>query len=438
MERERMEFQQRMEMQKMEAEQRRQSEERRHQKERDAYDRRLQEERREAERREQMRRDELARESDRKKEDTQLQMKQMEISAQRGREHQEKLLRMTQMEREAAREATASREKSEQHSRDLAESERGRQHALMMKEMEMSKERDREHAERMIQLTKPGSEGLGGLGTMLGMDTPELLSKIFGGGEGGTSGWSEAIPKVLGSLAEVSKMALTQPRAAGPPRKRRTEGKQQQMVQIMTPQGPRMIPIDSARSMGLIPAQPDAEAQLAAQEQQKQAIDEIMSDFADETSDAEPPVAPEPVPLTREEEIKRAFGKEPTMSDYDQAGHVNITEACKLAGVKLLDQKKARKGLRKLIATLRDTPEGDWPDRVMAAILDQPEIFAYIQAISLYTAMREAGTEKDLADRIASALRNHELVPDVLRYVPSDAIETEESDDELIEEGKQP
>jgi hypothetical protein len=330
----------------------------------------------------------------------------------------------------------ASREKSEQHARDLAESERGRQHALMMKEMEMSKERDREHAERMIQLSKPGGDGLGGLGAMLGMDTPELLGKIFGGGDGGGSGWSEAIPKVLGSLAEVSKAALGQPRPQQPRRRRAPQGQQQQqMVQIMTPEGPRMIPIESARSLGLIPDQASTQAQLAAQVQQKQAIDEIMSEFA-ENGSPEEAAAPEAEPeLTREQAIMKAFGKEQPESEYEQAGHVNIKEACKTAGVKLLDQKKARKGIRKLVAVMREKPEDEWPDMVMAAILEQPEIFAYIQAISLFTALREAGAEKDLADRIAAALRAHELVPDTLRYVPSDPLEGAE-EDELLAEGE--
>jgi hypothetical protein len=441
MERERMEFQQRMEMHKMEMEQRRLSEERRMQQEREAYDRRMQEERREAERREQLRRDELSREADRKREDTQLQMKQMEISAQRDREHQEKLLRMSQMEREAAREMQASREKSEQHARDLAEAERGRQHALMMKEMEMSKERDREHAERMIQLSGGGNSGggLGGLGEMLGMDTPELLGKIFGGNSG--SGWSDAIPKVLGSLAEVSKAALTPGRAPAGPRKKRPQQQQQQqqMVQIMTPEGPRMIPMESARSMGLLPDPAASEAQRAQAVAQQKAIDDIMSEFA-EAGDAESAEAsgeanqpPATRPLSREEEIQKAFGKDTEESEYDAAGHVNIKEACKAAGLKLVDQKKARKGIRKLVAAMREKPDEEWPDIVMAGILEEPIIFSYIQAVCLYTSLREAGAEKDLSDRIAAALKAHELVPDTLRYVPSDP---HEIDDELLDEGE--
>jgi hypothetical protein len=428
MERERMEFQQRMEMQKIEIEQRRLAEERRMQQERDAYERRLQEERREIERKEQMRREEMAREAERKREETQLQMKQMEISAQRDREHQEKLLRMSQMEREAAREMALSREKSEQHARELAEAERGRQHSLMMKEMEMSKERDREHAERMIQLSKPGNDGLGGLQAMLGMETPELLSKIFGGGDGGGSGWSEAIPKVLGSLAEVSKAALAQPRPAGGGgggggKRRRPQ--QQQMVQIMTPEGPRMIPMESARSMGLLPP-PEAANQLEQAQAQQKAIDDIMAEFAEAEKAEESAAANAPASQGKAAPVEE--------SDYDAAGHVNITEACQKADIKLLDQRKARRGIRKLVGDMRKSEESEWPDMVMAAILDNPGIFSYIQAVCLYTALREAGTEKDLADRIANALREHEMVPDTLRYVPSDAFESDEDEDEAADD----
>jgi len=82
---------------------------------------------------------------------------------------------------------------------------------------------------------------------------------------------------------------------------------------------------------------------------------------------------------------------------------------------------------------MREKPDEEWPDIVMAAILEEPTIFSYIQAVCLYTALREAGAEKDLADRIAAALKAHDLVPDTLRYVPSDP---HEIDDELLDEGE--
>ena len=134
-------------------------------------------------------------------------------------------MEMARLEREAQREAAQARERAEAEARQLAEAERQRQHALTMREMEISKERDREHAERMVQMTKnQQSGGLGQIGEVLGMDTPELLQRIFGGGgddKGG--GWADAVPKILGSMADVGKAVLAGKAAPGPAEPRRSK-----------------------------------------------------------------------------------------------------------------------------------------------------------------------------------------------------------------------
>jgi hypothetical protein len=408
MERERMEFQQRIQMQKAEMENKRLGEERRAREEREAWERKMQIE------------------SERRSEDQQVQIKQMEIAAQREREHQEKMLRMSQMEREAQRELAASREKTEQQSRELAESERQRQHSLMLKEMEMSKERDREHAERMIQMSKPGGNGIGGLGEMLGMETPELLGKIFGAGESGSS-WSDAIPKVLGSVAELSKAALSG--KAAPKRKKPLSG---QMVQVMTPQGPQMIPIENARRMGLLPQESDLPIPQAQPRPNPVTDAEVQAMMA-QLDEEESASSVEPEPLSREQQIMRAFGKENEVSDFEAAGHVNIAAMCGKANIKLIEQKKARRDVRKLVNKMRNEKEGSWPDLVMAAIIDNVGVFHYINAVCVYTALREAGADKELSDRIVSALRANESVPDDLRYTPEAPFESTNQDEQDVQ-----
>jgi hypothetical protein len=406
MERERMEFQQRIQMQKTEMESRRLAEERRAREERETWERKMQ------------------LEADRRREGQQVQVKQMEIAAQREREHQEKMLRMSQMEREAQRDMLASREKTEQQSRELAESERQRQHSLMLKEMEMSKERDREHAERMIQMTKPAGNGFGGLGEMLGMETPELLGKIFGSGDSGSS-WSDAIPKVLGSVAELSKAALSGKTA--PKKKKPLSG---QMVQVMTPQGPQMIPIENARKMGLLPQESNLPAPRAQTEQNPitdAEVQAMMAQLDEEEGATKDEVRKQP--LSREQQIMRAFGKEGAVSDYDAAGHVNIAQMCTEANIKLIEQKKARRDVRKLVNKMRVQSEDEWPDLVLGALMDNADVYKYINALCVYTALREAGADKELSDKIVAALKANEIVPDGLRYTADAPIEPTTEDE---------
>lgn len=447
MDRERMEWQQRLEQQKAEIESRRLAEERRAREEREAWERRLQLEKQDNERREQMRREELQREAERRREETQLQMKQMEMQAQRDREHQAKLLEMGRMEREAQREAQLSREKAEAEQRALAEAERQRQHALTIKEMELSKERDREHQERMLQMSKlQQSGGFGSLGETLGMETPELLSRIFGGaGDGGNSSWSEAIPKVLGSIAEVSKAALTAraPQAQVEGRRRqapRRGGQAGQMVRVQTPQGPQLIPIEVARQHGLLerPALPDPQALspegLAARrayaataggaESGGVDIEALMAQDRERQrqrqQQSEPP---------RTEGAASASSSEPAepLSDYGAGAEVDTLARARLVGLKLLQQKKGRKGIKKLIEKLNVTAEDEWDDIVMGAIMENLDIYHYIQAVSFYAAMAEGGAGEELADMVAAKLRAHDLVPDNICYTEQDWLQSREA-----------
>ena len=187
------------------------------------------------------RKEEREQERNRRQEEMLLQQKQMELSSQRDRDHAERMMEMSKMEREAQRDAQLQRDKSEREGRESSERERTRQHELALKDMQLSKERDREHGERMMQLSKAeATGGLSGVTELLGMEAPEVLSRIFGGGEGGEGGWADAIPKVLGSIAEIGKAAVT---AKPPPQ---VEGKKRRKipvttVPVQTPSGIQMM-----------------------------------------------------------------------------------------------------------------------------------------------------------------------------------------------------
>ena len=194
-----------------------------------------------------------------------------------------------------------------------------------------------------------------------------------------------------------------------------------------------MIPIENARKMGLIPQEsnlptpPQRAPDIPVTDAEIQAM---MNQMDQEEGQME--TSGEATPLTREQKIMRDFGKDGPISDFDAAGHVNIAEMCQKAGIKLIEQKKARRDVRKLVNKMRSQEEEKWPDLVMGAIIENVGVFHYINATCVYTALREAGTDKELADRIVAALRAHETVPDDLRYTadtPFTPPEQEDSDD---------
>jgi hypothetical protein len=425
--------------------------------------------RRDADLRDQLRREEAQREADRRREDLQreelrrreemqMQIKQMEMQAQRDREHQEKMMEMARLERESQREAVAARERAEAEARQLAEAERQRQHALTMREMEISKERDREHAERMVQMTKQQQQGgLAPLGEMLGMDTPELLQRIFGGGGGDDkSGWADAAPKILGAMAEVGKNMLGGKGPAAPAEARRSKPQKpaspqemmaqaahapaptQQMVQIQTADGPRIIPLEMAQSMGFVPAESAATAPAT----RAPAPINTQVPLPDRGF-----VPPEPRPVARRDpQFQRMLREDqeaplhlreappapaaptapalpapaPEVSDYDLGTRVDTAARAREAHISLIDAKKSRKALREMADALRAAPETEWETKVTEAVLAFPGVISYIQAVTLYAALAEAGADRDLATRVVAALRQHALVGDQLVYTETD------------------
>lgn len=393
------------------------------------------------ERREQIRREEVQRETERRKEELLMQMKQLDIQAQRDREHQEKMMEMARLEREAQREAAQGREKAEAEARQLAEAERQRQHALTMREMEISKERDREHAERMMQMSKlQQTGGFGQIGEMLGMETPELLQRIFGGGgEDKGSGWADAVPKILGSMADVGKAVLAGKGAPGPVEPRRSKparpsspqalmpqaggaGAGQQMVQIQTAEGPRIIPLEMAQRMGFVPLeqanQPPAQPSLPA-----------LPDRGFVPPELRGPAKRDPQFQQMLSEASEAPGNLRQLSsseiaapsdDFDAGRQVDTTTRSKEANISLIELRKARKSIRSLVDNLRAAPEDQWETLVTTAIVENVGIYSYIQAVTFFAAVAEAGADRELAHRIADALRKSVLVPDDMVYTEAD------------------
>lgn len=312
---------------------------------------------------EERRRDEAARDAERRKEETLLQMKQLDMQATKDREHSERMMEMARLEREAQREAQLQREKTEREAREFTEKERQRQHDIALREIELSKERDREHQERMMALAKAQQAGgIGGLTDLIGMQPGEILARIFGATgrgddddeEGGSKSWPEMITEGLQGLGEIAKAFQARNGALpGPRNVPRLPGGAQPIPMTGPAQAPR-------------PHQPQPQ----------------------------PPQPPQPQPQESKPE-----------SPVPEVRPINTSKLAKEAGMAVLQQKKAREALRRLAKKLADSDEESWPAHVRAAVMGEPLIYAYITAVSVMGALSEATDDEDLVERIMSALR---------------------------------
>jgi hypothetical protein len=364
-------------------------------------------ERQDWDRRETLRREELQREERVRSEQLVLQQKALEVTAQKDREHAERMMELARQEREAQREAQANRERMEREGREAADRERQRQHELQIKEMEMAKERDREHAERMIQLSKDkNSGGLSGLTEMLGMDTSEVLGKIFGAGGGDgdgeeTGGWKAALPAVLGALATAF--------APKGPAEPSTPDIPAGAAMVNTPNGPRLIPMNALAALQQQQMQQRAPAMAGGLPRPLPSLpteSSIPSEYAEqEGPSAEAPAEPEGPELPPE---------------YKAAEGVNCLGRAKAAGVPLSKQKSARKAVRELVEQYAATSEEKWTEVTTAAVLSAPSLIDYLSAVGIWAALVEAKAEPDLAVRVVAALRASGLIPDSIPFTEED------------------
>jgi hypothetical protein len=104
----------------------------------------------------------------------------------------------------------------------------------------------------------------------------------------------------------------------------------------------------------------------------------------------------------------------------DAGRKVNTLSKAKQAGLNLSAQKKARRRLRTLVKKLDVVPQEEWEGLIIAAIVEDVDIYHYINAVSLYAALAEAGTSEEMADSIVEGLRANEVVPDDLPYTAED------------------
>jgi hypothetical protein len=360
------------------------------------------------------RREEARRTEEARKAEVELKVKQMEIEADRARQHQEKMAEQARLDRESRSAAESRRDALEREAREAADRDRQRQHDMQMRGMEMDKERDREHQERMIQLQKiqsgEGGGGLSGIIETLGLEAPELLERLFsppsGENEDGGS-WSDAIPKVLGSIAELGKAAITakseqsqQVQARG--RRRVAPAPESQTAQVIqTPDGPQVI----------LPGQTTGIPLRARPVQQPQPVAVDLPESGSVPEEYQNPA----------EQLAHAEAGEPTEEAEESPSEpVNTLARAKKAGISLRDQKKARKAVRSLLDKLSESEQEEWLGLITEAITAEVGIYYYIRAVTVSAALAEATDDEELHTAVITALRESDLIPEDVPYEEAD------------------
>ncbi len=373
--RERRDSEERMRIQQQEWDRKRQAE-------REESEHRLKMEREEAQRKFEQHRLELESRLQRERED-------MERKERKEREEAERRDRWMAEERNR-REERMSREQSER------EAERNRQHERMVKDAETSAQRDREHAERMMQLSKIEMEnranagGMNVLGNAAGMlkqfgiEPNEILPKLFSPAEEEKGGWLDALPSILGAAAE---MAKSRAGGAGP-----------------SPQEIAMM------QQAALPAPPEfANPAL---------LDGPFGDREPEQMFRQPSAISELPPEVRAQMEAEAAAAE--IPEQPRSPMQEMSSIAAEAGVPLRTQKAARVELRTLVRKLGDSDPDTWQQSILSALQNELGIYHYVKAVTVSAALQEAGAAPELNDAICAAMKQSALVPQDLPYTQGD------------------
>lgn len=381
------EMQMRLTAEKEEAERRRQTELERLRFEREEAQRKFEQQKFEMETRVRLEREEIERRAQQAREETVLAKAEMELRLAREREEMERRDRREKDEAERRErwfaEERARREARESQEARERDTERARQHERMIKELEAQAQKDREHAERMAELAKMDRNGstdvLMSAATMLGkfgLQPNEILPRLFGvktedddGDEkSSSSGWMEALPKIVSVLGDVAKAATSQ--------------QPQQVAQQQQPAG--MLPPPPPQFQA--PPQRERERVAARPMPQQQA--QQPAPQPEPTVEA-PPAAPPP----------------PSLADIALA-----------KGVPLKAQRNARIAIRGLVKALTPVPDTEWEGKIAAAISQEVAIYHYVQAVSVRAALTEGAATPEVIERVVEIMKASPLVPKDFNY----------------------
>lgn len=366
-----------------------------------------------------------------------LTVKQMEVAAGRDREHAERMLQMQQLQMQEQRATLEARERREKEDAVGRDADRLRQHERMLKDVELQSQKDREHAERMMQLTQMQyqQKAFGGLGELipkakewlsdLGLEPADIIQRVFspepsGGGGNSGGGWADAIPKVLGSLAEMGKVAIEAQAASKiPPRQMQSQMQNPMMGQMQgvpqmppmpqqpftIPAGAQMMPVAGMPGMMAVQMPAGTSMVPAGTPQQGGLLEDVIYN--------------EPFPEASAEEASEE-NEEQQVTEEPEAPVVEpekmTIQSATEAGLTMATQKRARKAIRTLVRKLTGTKETEWQGLIATAISNEIGIYHYVKAVTIRAALLEGGADEELAQRVMAAMRESGMIPSDVEY----------------------
>jgi hypothetical protein len=307
---------------------------------------------------------------------------ELERKERQYREEQERKERLWREDMEDRRRRDAAEvERKEKLEREMAasrEAERQRQHDRMLKEMDLAATQQREHAERMMQITAAQQKAETGGNLMdtiknglqfaktLGIDPTEIIQRGLGGGGeegGGGSAWAEAVPAVIKVIGDVVTTGM----------KARAD---QQASQLQLPMM-SMLPPQYAPQPGtaMVPANAPTDTEAAANPADTQAA-----------------------------------GAAPTAE-----GSATVSDA-RNAGLPLDAQKRCRVALREAATKVRNSAPEKWQEIILVTVANEPTVTHYCQAITIRRAFLEAGLDAEITTRLIDGLKLSGMLPGDTNY----------------------
>lgn len=399
-----------MEQQRRQDEYRLEQERQRAQRERDDERGRRERERLELEERRMREREEyerkMAQEREAVERKIQQQQKHLELRMQREREEMQLRVLREKEEREARErwfaEERLRRESQEREDTRQRELDRRLQHERMLKELELQQQKDREHAERMMVLSKQEltNKAMGGLGEMLpmasgllekfGLEPMDVVQKVFAPEREETSAWADTLPKLLGAGADIARVALTGTKPVTPI---------QQMPQAL----PSMSDLENYEI--------DYEQQMQAMREEQPIGRNTVPQGIQPRQDGVISYRDTSLPKLNEPQVQAQ--PVPTQSQAQQADPTTLGAQ---AGMTLAEQRDARNAMSQLVSTLYGSEQSEWEQHITNAIMAEPSIYTYIDAVSVRLAIRETGADNTLTENIVQALQQSSLVPADMNY----------------------
>jgi hypothetical protein len=323
--------------------------------------------------------------------------KEMELRMQREREELQVRMQRDREERESRErwlgEERRRREDSSREDIKARDLDRQRQHERRMKEAEISAQRDREHAERMMTLSRQEMQGktMGGLTDLLpkaagflqsmGVEPQELVQRIFAPPapeEEKASAWSDTIPKLLGVAGEVASAAI--------------------------------------RAKNGVPPAIGAAPPYAGIEEYPE-LPEINDDIYRQHSERQKQTRPSPI-ITPPPASEVPPGEAVHISQTGLGGSQMPSSAAlaNQAGLPLSEQKVARTALIGLMKALSHADKAKWEEIITGGLMEEPKIYNYIQIVSVSKALGETGAPSQLVVDVIAALKQSTLIPNDINY----------------------